>query len=178
MRLILAILMMATLCFGKTYSQQLKELTPAQQEVMVNSLKAGKFLKNKEHGILLAAIAWKESNFGIDKLNSTDGKKGSWGSHQILLDSALKRLESLEKIIGENGIALLLYYSDYFSAVMANKELKYWNKVHKGDITKVLASYNAGGASTKSERGRKYSKDVQYRMTLIASYVDKNGIKF
>ena len=176
MRLILAILLIATFSFGKTYKDQLNGLNEFQRETLVSSLRAGKMFKNKEHGIILAAIAWKESNLGMRKINDKDGKHGSWGAHQILLDSALKRLKDLEKVVGKNNIAKILYYSDTFSAAMATKELTYWSKVHKGDLEKTLASYNAGWKSTESSRGLKYAKDVQYRAKLIAEYIEANNI--
>lgn len=52
-----------------------------------------------------------------------------------------------------------------------------WYEIHK-DYDKMLASYNVGGISTRSNKGKKYVKDIKYRIKLLKEYVAQNDIKY
>lgn len=175
MRLLLMVLLTFTLCFSKGYEKELERLSDAQLETLVTSLRVGKDYKMD---FILAAIAWKETNFGKIRVNEKDGKFGSYGPHQILLDTFMLRYTHLCDMLGEKAIKHMLTYSDTINAKMAMEELAYWHKRHKGNLTKMLASYNAGNKGINSPRGLAYSKDVQARAKALEKYVIKNDLYY
>lgn len=166
--------------YGKTYKEELETLTPQQYAVLMYSLETG-----KEHnlGYTLAAIAWKESSFGKNKVNQNDGKHGSYGSHQILLTSAVGFLRE-NKIVNVDlkdkaSKDILIEYltkDEEVSMRFALEELKYWHKRHKGNYKKMIASYNAGNAGINSTAGEKYANDVAYRVKLLQEFISNSYI--
>lgn len=163
-----------------TYREELRNLTPRQYAVLMHSLEAG---RSEDLGLTLAAIAWKESSFGKEKSNPGDGKHGSYGSHQILLTSAAAHLRN-QGIVNVNlknseQKDIMIHYltkDEDVSIRFAIEELKYWQKKHKGNYRKMLASYNAGHAGLSSPAGAKYAKDVAYRVCLLEEFINESYI--
>lgn len=156
------------------YVKELDNLSPEQEQVLRDSIAFG---EKHNMGYLFAAISWKETNFGERSVNDTDGKYGSYGPYQILMDSALSRID-LPGATRQQKIHLIkwcLIHWHYFSATMAKKELDTWSKIHKGDLHKTLASYNVGGKSTSSPVGARYARDVIWRVKVLkAKLLAKN----
>lgn len=153
------------------YTKQLDNLTKLQQSTFLQGLEYG--IDNKL-GYLMVAISWKESDLGRVTVNKSDGKHGSYSMYQILMDTAMKKLgikkQSEFQILAVKARLLL---DHKYAADMAVDELKYWYKVHKGDIKKTLASYNAGWKSTDSKRGNAYAEDVLLRVKVLEAKYGK-----
>ena len=140
--------------------------------VQIKTLHAN--LNNKEsigNGILLSAIAWKESTFGLNKSNPKDGKLGSYGSHQILLTTSKKRVPHMS--LAE--LKQKLITDERKSMKLANDELAYWTEYYKKDtkltddqkIIKSIASYNAGFKADKIQAGKNYVIDVVAKAVIL-----------
>lgn len=183
LKYILTAILFVSVSFAKaSYKEELNNLTPDQMAVFMHSLSEG---KNDDLSLTLAAIAWKESHFGNNKVNKTDGKHGSYGTHQILLTTAASYLKK-NKIVNVNlknkkqkeVLIKFLTEKEEISSYFALEELKYWSGRHKGDWKKMVASYNAGNKGINSEAGEKYYKDVAYRVKLIKEYIASNNIVY
>ena len=153
------------------YDKATNELNGLTSE-QIKTLQAN--LDNKDsvgNGVLLSAIAWKESTLGINKSNPGDGKLGSYGSHQILLTTALKR----DKGINKHELKKQLIADEKKSMELANEELEYWtNYYNKKDnltedqkIIKTIASYNAGFKADTISAGKNYVIDVVAKAVMI-----------
>lgn len=153
------------------YDRSAEELNNLSSE-QVKTLNTN--LDNKDsigNGILLSAIAWKETTFGINKSNPGDGKLGSYGSHQILLTSALKRYKGVSK----NDLKKQLIRDEHKSMKLANDELAYWTNYYdqKNNLTedqkiiKSIASYNAGFKSDTITAGKNYVIDIVAKAVII-----------
>ena len=173
-RIVLTLLAFYAIMIGKTvdeYLQELKSLSDTQSAFLVASYVAG-----KEHdlGYTLASIVWKESSFGKFLINKKDGKYGSFGLAQILLQTALKRnnINPKDKKARDQLINRLI--TDHkFNLTEAIKELLYWKKQYK-NVKKsrwwylhMVASYNAGWKGFKSKSGERYFKDISKRTKAL-----------
>lgn len=164
-------------CYGASdyskhkYTKQLDKLTKVQQSTFLQGLEYG---LDNELGYLMVAISWKESNLGLDNINKGDGRHGSYSVYQILVDTAMRKLgikkKNEWKLVGLKSRLLL---DHNFAADLAVDELKYWYKVHKGNIKKTLASYNAGWKSTDSARGSAYAEDILLRVKVLEAKYGK-----
>lgn len=153
----------------RNYLKELHNLDHDQYKVLIDSLSYG---KSYDLGYTLAAIAWKESHFGKYKVNQSDGEYGSYGVYHILLDTALRR-ENIKDTgyINRHTLKLKLITDNSVNAAHALTELNYWKKYHKGSYKKMVASYNAGWKSTKSNYGYRYYKDISKRVKVLKSYL-------
>lgn len=175
MRIFLMVLVSLTLCFSKSFEKELERLNDMQLNTMIASLKMGKDTKTD---FILAAIAWRETGFGRIRANESDGKYGSYGAHQILLDTFMIRYKEIYDLLGKEVVKKLLMWSDEISAKLALVELSYWDKRHKGNMKKMLASYNAGNKGINSSKGLAYANDVLARAKAIEKYVTKNDLYY
>ena len=98
--------------YDKKYLKELEKLTTEQKEVLYLAYSAG---AEKGYGLTLAAIAWKESQFGKFMLNITDGKYGSYGPYHVLLDHVLIR-HKVTSNWGKSRLAEKLLYDMEFSS--------------------------------------------------------------
>lgn len=153
------------------YDKSVKEIKQLKS-VQIATLQTN--LNNKEsigNGMLLSAIAWKESSFGLNKSNPKDGKLGSYGSHQILLTTGKKRVPHLST----DELKQKLLTDEHKSMKLANDELEYWTgyynkKTELNDdqkIIKSIASYNAGFKSDTITAGKKYVIDVVAKAVIL-----------
>lgn len=173
-RIILALLLFTCMLVGKTvddYLRELRGLTDTQSAFLVASYIEG---KKNDLGFTLASIVWKESSFGRCLINKRDGKYGSFGLAQILLQTALRRnkVDPNNRKAREQMINKLI--TDHtFNLREATKELLYWRKQYR-DIKKskwwylhMVASYNAGWRGFKSSSGESYFKDISKRTKAL-----------
>lgn len=172
MKHIFIILLTITMLLGSSYRKELNNLTDNQKDVLVSALTNG---KDYNLSYTLAAIAWKESMFGIRKENHKDGIKGSYGNYQIQLYYALEALELEHTKENEEMIKYYLTNNDNISAKYAIYMLLEWYKIHKS-YDKMVASYNVGTRSINSENGQRYLRDIKYRVKLLKEYVANNDI--
>lgn len=177
--LVLMLLAVSTLFGASTkssnynkYYKELENLSSEQIAILFDS-----YYHGKEHDLelTLAAIAWKESSFGKFKVNSKDGKYGSFSSYQIKLDTHAKanNIEEFAHIIEE--ASKLLHDNDY-AAQVAIKNLLYW-KERRSTYSGMLASYNAGNKGLKNPKGRAYANDVKLRVKVLSDFI-KDGYPF
>lgn len=175
MKKLLLILFLFSFSLSKSvddYVNDLKNLDKNQSMTMVASYWAG---SKEEFGLTLMAIVWKESSFGKNIANSKDGKYGSFGVGQILLETAMARLNKKgSKARKEMKMKLLTDMA--FNLNLAVQELVYWRNHHKDKkkrkywLSCVIASYNAGWKSLNSKKGMEYSKDVLIRVKALKKY--------
>ena len=181
LRILSTLVVFFCVAFGSTmtYREELRNLTPRQYAVLMYSLEAG---RSEDLGLTLAAIAWKESSFGKNKVNPGDGKHGSYGSHQILLTSAAAHLKDQGLVnvnLNSEQKDIMIHYltkNEDVSIRFALEELKYRQKKHKGNYRKMLASYNAGHAGLSSPAGAKYARDVAYRVRLLEEFINSSYV--
>ncbi len=174
MKQIFIILLFVSTLFAGRYQTELNNLDIHQKNVLTSALKVG---KDYDLSYTLAAIAWRESLFGLKKTNHKDGIKGSYGTYQIQLYYALEILELEHTKQNEEMLRFYLINSEDISAKYAIFMLMEWYRIHK-DYDKMLASYNVGGISTKSANGQRYVRDIKYRIKLLKKYVAENNIKY
>lgn len=115
-------------------------------------------------GYIMAAILWQESSAGINC-----GKNGhAVGAFQNYIPTVKSRM-SQNGVKKSNAQIAKELQSFNTSAHWANIELSYWIKVHKGNMPKALASYNAGW---NHSAGSRYSRSVMTK----ANYLKSNNI--
>lgn len=154
------------------YVTELKNLDKNQSMTMVMSYWTG---VKSDFGLTLMAIVWKESSFGKNLSNTRDGKYGSFGVGQILLETAMRRLNKTSKA-DRKDVKMKLLTDTAFNLKLAMEELTYWRKYHKDKkkrkywLTCVIASYNAGWKSVYSSKGKEYAKDVLVRIKALKKY--------
>lgn len=157
------------------YYTELTQLSKKQKMVMYES-----YLYGLDHdlGYTLAAIAWKESKFGLWPINVSDGKHGSFGPFHVLLESSSVRNGAVTDW-DKSRLAEKLVLDFQFAANEAISELLYWQRRWENkdmNWSRTVASYNAGKASINSDRGLAYSKDILLRIKILKKYFKKNDI--
>ena len=134
--------------------------------------KDGKFKDHKTRydnnglGYIMAAITWQETSAGVNM-----PIKPGHEAHGMF-QNYLPTLRSRTRQIGWNmtdGELIRMVSARNNSASWAYIELSYWMNVHKGDIKKSVASYNAG---FKWQKGSKYANDVIAK----ANYLKTNNM--
>lgn len=159
----------------ENYYQRLEQLSDKQIKIMIYSYQVG---AEYNLGYSLAAIAWKESEFGTYLLNLGDGQYGSYGVYHVLLDYVAVR-NKLKSNWERSRYAEKLVSNIELCAQEAISELLFWNKVYKGQknaLSKALASYNAGGKGINSPAGKIYAEDAMLRIKALQKYFKKHNI--
>lgn len=175
----------STLTFGNTSELEEKyynELKKLDKEQLGNLIVAYYVGDHEDLGLVLASIVWKESSFGKHLINSADGKYGSFGLAQVLLQTAMKRTNAKSKKAREE-LRLRLITDPKFNLQMAMKELLYWKhqyQVKKKSafwLTHMVASYNNGWKGYEGA-GKRYADDAKVRRrALVRFFKDKNNLK-
>lgn len=151
------------------YYKQLERLDTKQLKIMIFSYQMG-----KEHdlGYSLAAIAWKESNFGKFLINLQDGEMGSYGVYHILLQYAVAR-NKIKSDWDISRYAEQLVFDNELCANEAISELLFWLKYHKRHNNKwrrMFASYNAGTYGIDTAKGKLYADDAVHRVRALEKF--------
>lgn len=170
-KLLVCILFLMNITLAKTvedYVQELRNLTQEQYLILAQTYMYG---KRSDLAITLTAIVWKESSFGKHLANSKDGKYGSFGLGQILLETAMAR-HGYKTDSQRRKLKYRLMTDSLFNLKQAVIELKYWKKIYKDRkdwdwLRKMIASYNTGWKGRNSIKGKKYSDDVNLRMRAL-----------
>ena len=147
-------------------------LSPKQRAVLLSSYEYGKV---HNLGYTLAAIAWKESCAGEYRMNFQDPSAGIYHAY---LPGLLKKYPSLQQNgFTQNMLGTLLVRDDAFAAKEAIRELKYWEKIHKGNWAKMIKSYNKGFSWQQNKGANKlaesYYRDIKLRVQKLQSYLPK-----
>lgn len=140
--------------------------------------------KKDKMGFTMAAIAWKESCAGAYRYNAQDP---SAGNYHVLLQSAVKldRMFRGEKNIDRpisgfemNKIADRLVRSKRFASKIALHQLLEWKKIRKGDMKKILKSYNRGysweNSETNNKSAEEYANDILEKIKILKKFYEKS----
>lgn len=120
---------------------KLQDFTTEQKDVLMYAYYYG---RDYGFGYLMAAIAWKESCAGEYLLNFSDPSAGIYHAHipsVIKKYTAYKDTPFLRNVVGQ-----MLISDPMFSSSVALDNLRYWHKIHNGDLKKIVKSYNKGFA--------------------------------
>lgn len=176
MRLLLIFTTLLTFTLsGKTvddYVQELRGLDKKQYILLALAYNTG---KKHDFELTLTAIVWKESSFGKQIANTRDGKHGSFGIGQILLDTAMVR-NGYKTERQRVNLKMKLLTDNIFNLEQAIKELEYWKSIYKDRnqhydwLRLTVASYNAGWKTVRSPKGKQYADDVMLRIKAIKRY--------
>ena len=161
--------------YDKKYLEELEKLTTEQKEVLYLAYSAG---AEKGYGLTLAAIAWKESQFGKYMLNITDGKYGSYGPYHVLLDYAIVRHNVTTKWEKSRLAEKLLYDMEFSSNEALDVLIYYHDRFKKKDNPWrwAVAAYNNGNKALTTDKGKKYAEDIALRVVTLKKYFTKHKI--
>ncbi|MGL6228596.1 MAG: transglycosylase SLT domain-containing protein [Culicoidibacterales bacterium] len=143
-------------------------LDPDQVQVLKTVYKVG---KARGYGETLAAIALVESSAGRYLVNP---RTGDYGVMQINLKTASARTaqHTSKKINSTNQriIKDTLLKNIEFGATYAMLELDFWKKSHKGNVNKMMASYN-GGYNYKAPAPQSYVKKINKARATVRNCI-------
>lgn len=129
--------------------------------------KSGKFKENpnqKGLGYIMAGLLWQESSAGINQGLNKD-KHHAYGMFQNYLPTLRSRVQQVGWKMSDKEIIRMVQKRQN-SASWAYIELTYWIDVHKGDLRKAIASYNAGW---NFKAGSKYASEVLEKANYLKS---------
>ncbi|EPU3828887.1 transglycosylase SLT domain-containing protein [Campylobacter coli] len=177
--LLMVISVSTLLSNNELFSKYYKDLTKLNID-QINIMSISYFTgKQNDLGHTLAAIAWKESDFGRYSINLADGKYGSFGPYQIHLHLHVKAL-GIKTTWSRSREAERLINDVEYSSKVALEHLLYWKERSKGNKSpykNMIASYNAGNAGLKNKVGKAYAEDVVIRVKVIEKFM-KDGFPF
>lgn len=129
--------------------------------------KSGKFKETpnqKGLGYIMAGLLWQESSAGINQGLNKD-KHHAYGMFQNYLPTLRSRVQQVGWKMSDKEIIRMVQKRQN-SASWAYIELSYWIDVHKGDLRKAIASYNAGW---NVKVGSKYASEVLEKANYLKS---------
>ena len=144
----------------------LEKFNDTQKEVLLRSYLAG---YQFGFGYTLAAIAWKESCAGEYKMNFQDPSAGIFHAY---IPGVIKRYPKLKQNgFTQNMVGAMLVEDDKFAAQIAISELKFWDKIHKGNWRNIVKSYNKGYSWQKNLQSNiqaeKYYADIAKKVKQL-----------
>lgn len=146
--------------------KRLSNLNTKEKEVLYRSIILG-----KEQGIMLAAIAWQESQFGNLMKNDKDGIDGSYGYYQVQLHYANKRNPDMNKEEVKEALLTDMEFQVQEALATINGFTK--NKKHSNHT--LLKRYNGGYSDSK--QSIKYADNVIWKMKVIRAYIEQDHIQ-
>lgn len=174
-RIVLSLFMLLGVAFSapkvvfKNACVPLEEFSQSQKTVLLRAYLAG---EREGFGLLLAAIAWKESCAGVYKVNFQDPSAGNF--HAYIPGVIRKYPELKQNGFTQNMVGAMLVEDDTFAEEIAIAELKFWQKEHKGNQKNIIKSYNKGYSWTKSAnanlQAEKYYQDIIWRIGKLEYY--------
>ncbi len=136
----------------------------------------------KDHGLgyLMAAIAWKESCAGEYLLNFSDPSAGIYHNH---IPSVIKKYTKYkDSSFLRNVVGQMLIANPTFASSVTLDNLFYWDKIHKGNLEKIIKSYNRGFSWQQSSVANKsataYYNDVANKMRELQTFIPLNIDKY
>ena len=158
-----------------------KEINNLKKELKIINKKQQKNLKkiiqdknlDNEKRVVLAAIAWQETGFGLKVKNSKDGTHGSFCMYQIQSAVAGKRFG-----LSPNEAKNKLLQDYNFCKKAALAELSFWEKRKDANYENVFARYNAGYKGLNNPAGKKYSENVILKIKTLKIYLKENGMAY
>ncbi len=163
------------------YMKELDSLSPKQKAVLIQSFRTG---AKHNLGYTLASMGWKESDFGLHKINMRDGRHtahpGSFGTFQQMLSEAMKLPEIKHKYTASQ-VKHRLLTDEKFAMDIALNHLKMWeshweNKHVSNTYRYMVASYNCGCNGARSSKGNCYAEDIILRTKVMKEWAHKEGL--
>ena len=153
----------------------LEKFNDTQKEVLLRSYLAG---YQFGFGYTLAAIAWKESCAGEYKMNFQDPSAGIFHAY---IPGVIKRYPKLKQNgFTQNMVGAMLVEDDKFDAQIAISELKFWDKIHKGNWRNIVKSYNKDYSWQKNLQSNiqaeKYYADIAKKVKQLQEYFASNEL--
>jgi hypothetical protein len=121
---------------------------------------------NDDLGLTLAAIALTESSAGVQRVNMRTKDFGLYAINY----KTMKSIAGIQSDLMGAALAFKITYDDEYAAKYALHVLRHFKKVHKGDWSKMVQSYNAGN---RYWRGVGYLHKVKANVTLIKQCINK-----
>ncbi|PAF51199.1 hypothetical protein BKH43_03060 [Helicobacter sp. 13S00401-1] len=135
------------------------------------------YLYGKEHGFgyTMAAIAWQESCSGEYLLNFQDPSAGIY--HALVPGVIKKYTKYKDSNFLRNIIGQMLISNPEFASSIALDELKYWQRVRKGNFKSIIKSYNKGFSWEKNHRANRiatnYYHDIDRKIKALQTFIPK-----
>lgn len=148
----------------------LQDFTKEQKDVLMYAYYYG---RDHGFGYLMAAIAWKESCAGEYLLNFSDPSAGIYHAH---IPNVIRKYTSYQDSpFLRNVVGQMLISDPMFASSIALDNLRYWHKVHKGDLHKIIKSYNKGFAWRNKEsvnrQAQAYYIDIMRKINELEVFI-------
>lgn len=161
--LLAATLLLSPMADAESSCENYSKLTENQRHNIRLSVNRG---VADDMGLTLAAIALTESSAGLQRVNH---KSKDYGLYQLNIKTAKSIMGIENKYLGYL-LAMKLTFDDELNAKYALHVLRHYNKVHKGDWSKMVQSYNAGN---RYWVGASYLQKVKANVKLIKQCINK-----
>jgi hypothetical protein len=160
--LLAATLILSPMAYAESSCEAYSKLTENQRHNIRLSVNRG---VGDDLGLTLAAIALTESSAGLQRVNH---KSKDYGLYQINIRTA-KSITGIEDDHLGYLLAMELTFDDELNAKYALHVLRHFSKVHNGDWSKMIQSYNAGN---RYWNGRNYLQKVKENIKLIKQCIN------
>ena len=146
-----------------------KNFNQQQLQVLIQSYEFGKTFGFEW---LLPAIAWQESCAGIYQINFQDPSAGVF---HALIPSVIKQYSTLRDTqLNRNRIGQFLIQNFDFAKKVARNEILFWNKKYKGDLEKIIKSYNKGTKWQSNKQSQtlanRYHKQIIEKINILKEF--------
>ncbi|MDY5186262.1 hypothetical protein [Helicobacter trogontum] len=148
----------------------LQDFTQEQKDILMYAYYYG-----RDHGFsyLMAAIAWRESCAGEYLINFSDPSAGIYHAH--IPNVIRKYTKYADSSFLRNVVGQMLISDPLLASSIALDNLRYWHKVHKGDLQKIIKSYNKGFAWRNKESANKqaqaYYIDIMKKIKELETFI-------
>lgn len=160
-----ATLLLSPLTYAEGSCEAYSKLTEDQRHNIRLSVNRG---VNDDLGLTLAAIALTESSAGVQRVNMRTKDFGLYAINY----RTMKSIAGITNDLMGAALAFKVTYDDEYAAKYALHVLRHFKKVHKGDWSKMVQSYNAGN---RYWRGFGYLKKVKANIKIIRGCIDEGS---
>lgn len=149
---------------------KLQNFTTEQKNILMYAYYYG---RDYGFGYLMAAIAWKESCAGEYLLNFSDPSAGIYHAH---IPNVIKKYTNYKDTsFLRNVVGQMLISDPIFASSIALDNLRYWHKIHNGDLQKIIKSYNRGFAwktqSNVNKQAQAYYLDIMHKINELEIFI-------
>lgn len=149
---------------------KLQNFTTKQKNILMYAYYYG---RDYGFGYLMAAIAWKESCAGEYLLNFSDPSAGIYHAH---IPNVIKKYTNYKDTsFLRNVVGQMLISDPIFASSIALDNLRYWHKIHNGDLQKIIKSYNRGFAwktqSNVNKQAQAYYLDIMHKINELEIFI-------
>ena len=158
-----ATLLFSPMAYAEGSCEDYSKLTENQRHNIRLSVNRG---VADDMGLTLAAIALTESSAGVQRVNMRTKDFGLYAINY----KTMKSIAGIHSDLMGAALAFKITYDDEYAAKYALHVLRHFKKVHKGDWSKMVQSYNAGN---RYWRGKRYLQKVKANVKLIKQCINK-----